>query len=92
MSSTSVAECSWTRERLTAIGTIGVPAAVLFNRSLENANEKLQYQAVHDDLTDLPNPHALTRYLQLAIESSTRNRRGFAVYFVANISDDDAME
>ncbi|MFC7513417.1 putative bifunctional diguanylate cyclase/phosphodiesterase [Herbaspirillum sp. GCM10030257] len=51
-------------------------------QSLKSVNEKLQYQAMHDALTGLPNRSLLFERMQHAIDSAERANKQFAVYFV----------
>jgi diguanylate cyclase (GGDEF)-like protein len=51
-------------------------------QSLKSVNEKLQYQAMHDALTGLPNRVLLFERIQLAIDSSERTQKQFALYFI----------
>ena len=51
-------------------------------RSLEAANEELQYRATHDALTGLPNRMMLGERLQYVIDAYERNGKRFAVYFM----------
>ena len=50
--------------------------------SLQNVNEKLQYQAMHDALTGLANRSLLFNRIQLAIDSADRKHTKFALYFI----------
>jgi diguanylate cyclase (GGDEF)-like protein len=50
--------------------------------SLELANEELQYLALHDSLTKLPNRVLLKNRIEQTIASTTRNHSEFALLFV----------
>ncbi len=51
-------------------------------KSLQNVNEKLHYQAMHDALTGLANRSLLFERIQLAIDSADRKHTKFALYFI----------
>ncbi len=51
-------------------------------RSLQNVNEKLQYQATHDALTGLPNRVLLFERIQHAIDAAHRRTNLFAIFFI----------
>jgi diguanylate cyclase (GGDEF)-like protein/PAS domain S-box-containing protein len=48
----------------------------------KRAEERIQYMATHDSLTDLPNRVLFSQLLNLTIESARRYERRFAVLFV----------
>jgi diguanylate cyclase len=50
--------------------------------SLKSVNEKLQYQAMHDSLTGLPNRVLLFERIQHEIDSAERTQKHFAIYFI----------
>ena len=50
--------------------------------SLAEANEELTYQALHDNLTKLPNRSLLENRLEHAIDSAARTDRRFALMFL----------
>lgn len=49
---------------------------------LNNIKEKLQYQALHDDLTKLPNRVSLAQKIEQGIEASKKTNTSLAVMFV----------
>jgi diguanylate cyclase (GGDEF)-like protein len=50
--------------------------------SRKSAEERIQYLATHDGLTDLPNRVMFSQVLNLAIQSARRYERHFAVLFI----------
>jgi diguanylate cyclase (GGDEF)-like protein len=55
-----------------------------FDRADEKAraDQRIEYLASHDSLTNLPNREMFNQLLHFAIESSTRHQRQFAVLFI----------
>lgn len=51
-------------------------------QSLQNVNEKLHHQAMHDALTGLANRSLLFERIQIAIDSADRKHMKFALYFI----------
>ena len=54
----------------------------VLSSSLANANQKLQFLALHDSLTKLPNRTLLEDRLDQEIENAKRNRTSFSVLFL----------
>jgi diguanylate cyclase (GGDEF)-like protein/PAS domain S-box-containing protein len=48
----------------------------------KNAEERIQYLATHDSLTELPNRLMFSQLLNHAIQSAKRNKRQLAVFFI----------
>ncbi len=68
------------------IGIVGINKDNTARKEAEEAlleqKELLHYQAHHDPLTELPNRTFFTQRLEACIEKSTRNKIGFALFFI----------
>lgn len=60
-------------------GERGVLWSLIDQTTLHEAREKIVYQAMHDDLTGLPNRRALERHLPKAIARARRNGNNLAI-------------